>query len=328
MSEKVREILEYGSESQSIDFKMEQYPLGNDYKKHEFLKDVSAMANHPDNGDKYIVIGVEEKDGVPFAFHNIHDLIDQANYQQYLNTYIEPQIHFEYRPFEFNGYKLAYFRIFDNKERPYLVKKELRNGKDGKKFEFREGDGFIRSGTSSRKIVRADFDKIYKDKHLQKDRKSDFKITPTLGYFDLYPSTDILIKKLDLTIENLSNQSIDFDIEMKVYKNECCRFLSHYDFQKIKDKNNKSSMFSIAPGILPNFRVSIKEKEAYFMISRTMFQRTKTTMTIAQNETIYDVFENELLVIASESCSINIEVTVRSDDFTEGSLNQKFEVEI
>jgi hypothetical protein len=328
MSEKVREILEYGSESQSIDFKMEQYPLGNDYKKHEFLKDISSMANHPDNGDKYIVIGVEEKDGVPFAFHNIHDLIDQANYQQYLNMYIEPQIHFEYRPFEFNGYQLAYFRIFDNKDRPYLVKKELKNAKDGKKIEFREGDGFIRTGTSSRKIVRADFDKMYRDKHLQKDRKTDIAITPTLGYFDLYPSSDILVKNLDLTIENISNRSIDFDIEMKVHKNECCMFLSHNDFQKIKDKNKPSSMFSIAPGILPNFRVSIKEKEAYFIISRTMFQRTKTTMTIAQNETFTKVFHGDFLVVKKDPCKINIEVTVRSDDFTDGALQQEFQISL
>jgi len=326
MSEKVREILEYGSESQSIDFKMEQYPLGNDYNKHEFIKDISAMANHPDNGDKYIIIGVEEKDGVPFKFYNIPNLIDQANYQQYLNTNIEPQIHFEYRPFEFKGYQLAYFRIFDNKDRPYLVKKELRNAKDGNKNEFREGDGFIRSGTSSRKIVRADFDKIYHNKLLQKDRRSDLIIKPTFGYFDLFPSSDILVNKLDLTIENVSNQSIDFDIEMKVYKNDCCRFLSHYDFQKIK--NSKSSMLLIAPGILPNFRVSIEEKDAYFIISRTMFQRTKTSMTIAQNETFIEIFQNEFLVLKNDSCTINIEVTVRSDDFTDGALQQKFQIQL
>lgn len=61
MSDKIKELIEYHSESHLLDFKREQYLLGKNPKKYELLKDISAMANHPSNDDKYIIIGVVEK---------------------------------------------------------------------------------------------------------------------------------------------------------------------------------------------------------------------------------------------------------------------------
>ena len=43
----LNDILKYYSESFNIDFKQTEYPLGKEFKKNEFLKDFSAMANHP-----------------------------------------------------------------------------------------------------------------------------------------------------------------------------------------------------------------------------------------------------------------------------------------
>ena len=84
MSEVVKNIIKYNSESHSTDFKLEQYPIGKRDKKHELLKDISAMANHPSNEEKYIIIGVSEKDGMVSGFRDIKNLVDQAKYQQYI----------------------------------------------------------------------------------------------------------------------------------------------------------------------------------------------------------------------------------------------------
>jgi predicted HTH transcriptional regulator len=58
MIEKLVEIIKYHSESVYVDFKSQEYPLGKNGKKNEILKDISAMANHPSNEPKYIVIGI------------------------------------------------------------------------------------------------------------------------------------------------------------------------------------------------------------------------------------------------------------------------------
>jgi len=137
MKKSLDEILAYESESHSIDFKKEQYPVKKDAKKHEFLKDISAMANHPSDEDKYIIIGVKEGNGVASEFYEVTNLIDEAKYRQYLNTNIEPKINFEYKSFMHKGFRLAYFRIFENMDRPYLFKKVVRNSIDQGKIEFR-----------------------------------------------------------------------------------------------------------------------------------------------------------------------------------------------
>ena len=76
MSDKVLEILEYGSEGYLVDFKQEQYLLGENHKKHEFLKDISAFANHPKDEDKFIIFGVVEKNGMADSFINISNITD------------------------------------------------------------------------------------------------------------------------------------------------------------------------------------------------------------------------------------------------------------
>jgi hypothetical protein len=50
-------------------------------------------------------------------------------------------------------------------------------------------------------------------------------------------------------------------------------------------------------------------------------------MSLAQNESMRDLFDQELIVIAIDG-TVKVEVTIRSDDFTEGALVKKFDVEI
>ena len=114
MLEKLVEIIKYHSESIYVDFKSLEYPLGKHEKKNEFLKDISAMANHPSNEPKYIFIGIKARNGIAAEFCDIEAITDQAKYQQFVTDNIEPKINFDYIPFEYEGKKLAVFLISNN----------------------------------------------------------------------------------------------------------------------------------------------------------------------------------------------------------------------
>jgi len=325
MSETVHNIIQYSSESHSIDFKMEQYPIEKHEEKHELLKDISAMANHPSKEDKYIIIGVIEKDGIASEFRDINNLIDQAKYQQYIDSSIEPNINFEYKTFEYNGHKLAYFRIHQNVDRPYLIKKEIKNAIEPTKVEFREGDGFIRVGTSTKKLTRKDFDKIYKLKYQVSDRKSDIKITPYFGDSNYMNLAEIGIKYFDISIENTSHHSISLDVEMKVYKDKKIKFISEHDLKKELIKENNHPFGIVSPEI-PSFHVDINDFDDHILISRTKFRNEKTAIIIPQNSTERDVFCQYLFIIQNQPNLIKADILIRSDDFSEGILIEKVEL--
>ena len=110
MQSVLEKIIQYDSESPTLDFKEIQYSLENNPKKNELLKDISAMANYPGDENRFIIIGVIESNGVAGKFRDIDQLIDDAKYQQFLMSNIEPKINFEYKPFSYKGHQLAYFR--------------------------------------------------------------------------------------------------------------------------------------------------------------------------------------------------------------------------
>ena len=335
MISRVIEIIEYYSESHSIDFKREQYPLEKHRKKHELLKDISAMANHPSDEDKYIIIGVKAKDGRAYLFHNINNIIDQASYQQFISSHIEPEINFQYNSFEYKGYQLAYFRIFNNHDRPYLLRKDVKNFVDNNRIEFREGDGFIRKGTSTDKITRNDFDNIYEKKFRDNDRKSDIIVTPTVGK----PDDDELsmipdIKYIDINIENKSNKSIDLDdIEMKVYKSEDYILISEYDLKRElwERENKKKSIYDIGSSVvgpMANFHSHIEYFDDYVLVEVSMRINHKSVLNIPQKRIEQNVFGKSLLVKSDGPVNIKLEVTIRSDDFSEGELIKSAELSI
>jgi len=296
-------------------------------KKHELLKDISAMANHPSNEDKYIIVGIKEENGIASEFFDITDLVDQSKYQQFINSYIEPEINFEYKLFKYNNHKLAYFRIYDNKDRPYLIKKEVSNFADNKKKEFREGDGFIRVGTSTKKITRTEFDKIYEDKHKKVDRKSDLQITPYFGISNNIKFSKLNVKYLDISIENTSNQSIDIDVEMRVFKGEKFELISEYDLeQKLNKQERKNSdIFDIKTLSIGPLSFHTEETPDSLVVSTTKMINQKNAINIPQQGIEKDIFCQYLFVLENEPNIIQAELTIRSDDFTEGVLIENIE---
>jgi predicted HTH transcriptional regulator len=217
VKKKISQLIEYDVENSTLDFKQEEYPVGKKHpKRNEILKDLSSFANHPSDQDKFIIIGVIEKDGRAKDFQNLPEITDEAKYQQIINSNIEPKLNFEYKTIDYKSYRLAYFQLYKNFDRPYLFKKQLINPKT-QKIDFNEGDGFIRMGTSTRKMLRQDFDNIYQEKWKSKDRKTDIEIE----FFSSRQDEEYsFLPFLDMHISNISNKSISMDVEMEIKKND------------------------------------------------------------------------------------------------------------
>lgn len=324
MNKKLEQIIKYNSEGFNLDFKKKEYGLGNNFSKNEILKDISAFANHHSNSDKFIIIGVKEENGVAKSFYNIETITDEASYQQFIFDNIEPKINFEYKSIIYNDMKLAYFRIFNNLSRPYLFKKNIQNPKN-KKIEYKIGDGFIKIGSSSKKMDRNDFEDIYQDRFSKKDRKDDLEIEAYFSTTDDNIISDFDVRYIDVKIINKSNKSINFDVEMEVYGKKEHRLISKKDLvlelQKNKQKENTGFRFDVQikqPYI--DFHINFKEKDDFIIISRNNIHRHTAAVSISQNSYETDVFNEYLFVLNKETNQINAKIIIRSDDFTEGPI--------
>ncbi|TQI71158.1 putative DNA-binding protein [Gramella sp. Hel_I_59] len=327
MSDEIEKIIDYESESHKLDFKEIEYSLGNNPKKNEILKDFSALANHPSNDEKLIIIGVIEENGLAKDFRNIDKVTDEAKYQQFIESNIEPKINFEYKSFNYKDYKLTYFRIFNNQNRPYLFKKELKRSTD-KKVEFRAGDGYIRMGTSTRKLIRKDFDSIYNDKVKAKDRKSDLEINYETFNYDMDLEGHPV---LEVHISNVSNKSIDIDIELRIKRDLKSYKISERSeiLRKIEEKKYEGSSFGFGlhTQILPSLDITFEEKWDYYVIK--MNPKTKKfPITLFQNQKEEEIFQKEIVVDFCEIDEIIADLIIRSDDFLEGPLKQELKFSI
>lgn len=327
----LNEILNYSSETSNIDFKQTEYPLGKVFNKNEFLKDISAMANIPSDEKKYIFTGVVEKDGLAHSFVSIPELTDQAKYQQFLDNNIEPQINFRYSQFEYNGYKLGCFIIENNNERPYLFKKNVQNPITNE-LEYRPGDGIIRVGTSSRKMIRKDFEIVYSNRTKEKDRKSDIKIIPYLKGCSNTIMHERGYKCVEFKIENNSNKSIGFDLEARFQYHDEYRIFKKFDIdkqiiQETKSEFNSSFGISFQPLVdYSVFDLSFEHKESYLCVNRVQRVNQNAAVEIAQNDFEEDIFLNEVLVLNGNSVLIKVDLILRSDDFIDGAFKQNFEI--
>ena len=332
MSDKIKELIEYHSESHLLDFKREQYILGKNPKKHELLKDISAMANHPSNDDKYIIIGVIEKDGVASGYNSLENIEDEAKYQEYLKSNIEPEINFEYKTFQYNGFKLAYFRIFGNDNRPYLFKNEII---EDNKIKYHKGAMVIRIGTKTDRVNRANLDNIYEAKYSQKDRKSDlilsFNVKERIIQF---VGSNHKVKILELSVENISNKSISFLIEMKIEKKNNIDIKTTLKIQEeiayYRESNSNYSQFNTFTTPIFNMNaIKIIDSDEYKIISRIKNGNHEKEIIIPQKATKEDVFDGDLiLTLHEQKITLNLEVRISSDDFTSGPLIKRFSLDI
>jgi hypothetical protein len=151
--EKIKNLLEDGYECDYLDFKLKQYPAK---LNPNFIKDVMAMANSNYEGDKFIVIGVNDE-GEFIGIEENEVFVDSAIYQDIILNYVEPDITIDYFKYNYEGKLLGILKIAScNNNKPYLIKKEITS--------LRIGSCIIRKGSQNTPANRNDFDKFYYNK--------------------------------------------------------------------------------------------------------------------------------------------------------------------
>lgn len=324
----INRLLEYESESSSLDYKFKSYDLSDKLKKYEFLKDVSSMANTLSDQDKYIVIGVKEQNGIASEFQNVEEKFDEANYQQYLYSNIEPAINFEYKQIIFKGFKLYYFRIHNNIDRPYLFKKKVNSGTQTK---FNPGDGVIRIGTSTRRLTRTDLDLIFQRKYEVEDRRTDLEVEVVIKKLSDRVINFDKLRYIDIVVTNKSHKSIGFDAEMKIFNNGRQTIFTKKAIKEnfaIPKQGNIYDIQHFHSPQIPNFEIDVEETQDFSRIERTKNRGQQYSITIPQGSYYENIFLQEFIINPNVEDLIKGEIILRSDDFIEGPLIIPFKKEI
>jgi predicted HTH transcriptional regulator len=130
------------SESTTLDFKEQQYKFihASDDEKSEFLKDILSFANAFRRTDAFILIGVREIKGDRSMPVGIHEDIDDATLQQFVNHKTHKPVNFSCYTIPFQGVKLGIIQV-PIQERPFYLRKDY-----GK---LKKNVVYIRRGTST-----------------------------------------------------------------------------------------------------------------------------------------------------------------------------------
>lgn len=136
------EALLYEEESQSLDFKSEQYKFtkATDEEKGELLKDILAFANAWRRIDAYILIGFEENKGGRCHVKGISEQLDDASLQQFVNSKTNRPISFSYQNLSCEGQDVALI-VIPVQDRPIYLNKDYGKLKNEKVY--------IRRGSST-----------------------------------------------------------------------------------------------------------------------------------------------------------------------------------
>ena len=118
----------YRGESESLDFKSEQYVFvgASEEEKAKLLKDILAFANAWRNEPAYILIGVHETPSRKAHAKGISpaDHIDDATLQQFVNGKTNRPVHFAYEKLEHDGRHVGIIRIAHPHARPIFLRKD------------------------------------------------------------------------------------------------------------------------------------------------------------------------------------------------------------
>ncbi|MEG1058664.1 MAG: ATP-binding protein [Clostridia bacterium] len=224
--EKIIEMIENGFESEYLDFKLEIYDFSIKEKKQDFLVDMLSMANSNYQGDRYIIIGMQ--DLPKRIFKGIDDrnkIKDSATYQQIISENIEPSINFQLIEFEHNNLFLIFKIPYEQIDRPYIIKKDFDT--------LKKGTCRIRKGSQNSFITRYDLDSIYKKKIPLK-------------------SSELSVKCLDEgeIKENLVFKSFDYMLENEEKEKKFIDRISEINKINIDDISSSSLNFSFGNSLV------------------------------------------------------------------------------
>ncbi|WP_439479047.1 AlbA family DNA-binding domain-containing protein [Chryseobacterium aquaticum] len=142
------DLIRYENENTNVDFKSHQYKKE---QNENFLKDIISLANAISKDDKYIIIGIKHHSNGNRDLIGIQEpFVDDATYQQLVDSNVEPTINFKYFPFEYDEKLFGIFKITNCSNPPYMMKKNYGN--------LKLGDAFIRKGSFQNRLSRKDID--------------------------------------------------------------------------------------------------------------------------------------------------------------------------
>lgn len=132
----------FEEESSTLDFKKEQYLFKNatEIQKAELLKDILAFSNAWRQSDAFILIGVEEVKGGKNKVVGIDADLDDAQFQQFVNSKTQRPIVFSYSNILFCDKNVGLIRI-PIQNRPIYLKKNYGN--------LKANTVYVRRGTST-----------------------------------------------------------------------------------------------------------------------------------------------------------------------------------
>ena len=204
----ISDLIDFENENSSLDFKAIQYKKG---MYESLLKDVMSLANSISKDDKYIILGVKHHTNGERELLGIDEqFIDDATYQQIVDSNIEPHIGFNYFPFEHQEKLFGIIKITDCSNPPYMMKKNNGN--------LKLGDSFIRKGSFQKRITRKDIDNYHQINLKELDISTDIDIS-----FD--KNQIIQLREIEI---------LNFNLPSKIAKNKIEEIINRKE-QEIKN---------------------------------------------------------------------------------------------
>ncbi|GAA4717601.1 helix-turn-helix domain-containing protein [Brevibacillus fulvus] len=224
------ELIEKGYECDYLDFKAIQY--SKDRYSH-LLKDIMAMANSMVDKNKYIIIGVKDKPNGDREILGIDDSahIDSSELHQLISSNIEPFVNFNYFTFMYKGKKLAVLELYNNTNKPYMMKKKYK--------DLDAGYCMVRKGSQQAIAVRSDYDLFYQNK----DKFEIIIMDNTLWATDDKNGC----AKLMTSLRNLTNNPITIKFGRLVIKNMNNEVLTQHPLYGLNDYVGADFLLGLSP---------------------------------------------------------------------------------
>jgi hypothetical protein len=167
------ERLLYEEESETLDFKVQQYPFVKvtNEEKAEVLKDILAFANAWKRSDAYILVGVKEIRGGKSTVLGVSEHLEDASLQEFINYKTQRPVRFSYQACTYEGKPVGVLCI-PVQDRPVYLKRDFGG--------LRKNVVYVRRGTST---AEADPDEISKMKEFDSAMSKPSQLLE-LSFFD------------------------------------------------------------------------------------------------------------------------------------------------
>ncbi len=239
----------YRSESDSLDFKEEQYKFINEdskYIKSELLKDILAFANSWRDSDAYILIGIREKKDNYHEIVGISEHIDDASLQEFINSKTNRAIKFEYATTTLEDKQIAYIKI-PTQRRPFYVIKDYGNVKTNTVY-LRRGSATVTANPDEISAMGEDLIKTNMTSENPVDYSIEVKLTPLI--MDINREKSLIEEEIKKAHTDLS--TFDDNMQLNSIKRSKLMAINHTYGRKNKEptlykqdlENYKSELIS------------------------------------------------------------------------------------